>query len=168
MLMVVMSVGAMFSKACALSHLITVASCKQTEQFRPTLAFDMVPWKAWVHIDWLKYQYPVVDLTITKTNPEPLLGHTVLYAWPHWHCHQSSGDRVGVWDLLSQVVAQQAQNTHAWTMHRAASLRKLQDHKQTRTYVRKGTNCLPHGSSVSRSPEMIMDIGNKTNTFVFK
>ena len=42
------------------------------------------------------------------------------------------------------------------------------NHKQTRTYMRNDTNCFLQGSDVARSPEIIMDIGNKTNTFVFK
>ena len=128
----------------------------------------MVPWKAWVRIDWLKYQHPLADLTITKTNPEPLLESTVLLAWPHRHCHQSSGGRVRVRDLFSQVVAEQLQHRNAHTLHYAVSKRRLQNHKQTRTYMRNDTNCFLHGSDVSRSQEMIMDIGNKTNTFVFK
>ena len=81
---------------------------------------------AWVRIDWLKYQDPLVDLTITKTSPEPLLGFTVLHAWPHRHCHQSSGGRVRVRDLLSQPVSDQLEHRSARTLHYAAAKRRLQ------------------------------------------
>ena len=86
----------------------------------------MVPWKAWVRIDWLKYQDPLVDLTITKTNPSPLLETTVFFAWPHRHCHQSSGGRESVRDLVSQAVSEHLEHGNARTWHCAAAKRRLQ------------------------------------------
>ena len=166
--MVAMCAHAIFSRGWALSYLDAAVSCKQTEHCGQ-------PWvSTWClatpgsALTGFSTTIPWWTPPSRKANPLALLGFTVLHAWPHRHCHRSSGDRVGVWDILLQAVVEKVQHRNARALHHAASKQRLQNHKQIRTDRRNDTNCFVHGSSVSRHPEVIMDMGSKTKTFVLQ